>query len=224
MRLAIVERLEELLLAVPALVARLRAEDPRAGEQIDEWLGAVERQLAAQRLPASASFATLRARLTSVGHGLRLPGLQLTRAPTPRNWRLVGTSAILDEATQKLSALIAPAQAAITDASAALRQGVELGHIRERVGGPALPWRDPDALWGALLHDQDLTVFVTRAASVVGESDARTLLARAAADEPPETACGARVQAADGAPAQPTAGELPQAAGGEPAEHGTASR
>ncbi len=188
MRLATVERLEELLLDVPALVQQLRVEDARAAEHVDEWLGAVEQQLAAQRLPASASFAALRARLTSVGRGLRLPGLQLTRASTPRTWRHVGTSAILDEATQKLSALLAPSQAAIADATAALRQGVELGRIRERVGGPGLPWHDPDALWGALMRDQDLTVCVTRAAGVVGESDALALLARAAAGDGPQDA------------------------------------
>ncbi|HSZ69427.1 MAG TPA: hypothetical protein VK756_03610 [Solirubrobacteraceae bacterium] len=184
MRLASVERFEELLLAVPELVAGLRAEDALAAGPIDEWLAEVERQLSALRLPASATFATLRGRLWSVGRGLRLPGLQLTRAPTARNWRRVGTSAILDEATQTLSALLAPSRAAIADVSDALRQAVELGRIRERVGGPALPWHDPEALWGALLTDQDLTVFVTRAASVLGEPDARTLLARAAAQEP----------------------------------------
>jgi hypothetical protein len=184
MRLVRVERLEELLLAVAALVAGLRAEAPLAATAIDEWLEAVERELTVQRLPASASFAALRARLSSVQRGLRLPGLQLTRAPTPRNWRQIGTSAILDEATQTLSSLIAPDRAAIADASNALRQAVELGRVRERVGGRSLPWQDPEALWSALLTDQDLTVFVTRAASVVGEPDARTLLARAATVEP----------------------------------------
>jgi hypothetical protein len=184
MRLAYVERVEELLLAVAALVARLRAEEPLAATAIDEWLGAVEREFTVQRLPASASFAALRARLSSVERGLRLPGLQLTRAPTPRNWRQIGTAAILDEATQTLSSLIAPDRAAIADASNALRQAVELGRVRERVGGRPLPWQDPGALWSALLTDQDLTVFVTRAASVVGEPDARILLERAATIEP----------------------------------------
>jgi hypothetical protein len=183
MRLASLERLEELLLAVPALVNGLLAEDPLAAEQIDGWLQAVEQQLAAQQLPASATFATLRARLASVGRGLRLPGLQLARAPTARNWRQVGSSAILDEATQTLTTLVAPTRAAVADATNALRQAVELGRIREQLGGLALPWHAPEALWGALLTDQDLTVFVTRAASVVGDTDARTLLARAAAGE-----------------------------------------
>jgi hypothetical protein len=184
MRLAPLERLEELLLAVPALVDELLAEGPLAAERIDGWLQEVEQQLAAQQLPASATFATLRARLASVGRGLRLPGLQLTRAPTARNWRQVGVCAILDEATQTLATLVAPSRAAVADATNAVRQAVELGRIREQVGGTALPWHAPEQLWGALLTDPDLTVFVTRAASVVGDPDARTLLTRAAAGEP----------------------------------------
>jgi hypothetical protein len=183
MRLAYLERLEELLRAVPALVDGLLAENALAGELIAEWLQTVEERLTAQQLPASATFATLRARLDSVGRGLRLPGLQLTRAPTVRNWRHIGTSAILDEATQTLTTLLAPSRAAVADAGNAVRQAVELGRIRERLGGTALPWHAPEELWGALLTDPDLTVFVTRAASVVGDADARTLLARAAAGE-----------------------------------------
>jgi len=185
MRLACVERLDELLLAVPALVRGLLGEDPLAGERIATWLQEVEQQLAAQQLPASATFATLRARLWSVRRGLRLPGLQLVKAPTARNWRQIGTSAILDEAAQMLNALVAPSRNTVLDAANALRQAVELGRIREQVGGPALPWRSPDDLWAALLTDQDLTVFITRAVSALGEPDARTLLARAVAAAPP---------------------------------------
>ncbi len=181
MRLAYVERLDELLLAVPALVDALLSEDPRASERIAVWLHDVERQLAAQQLPASATFATLRARLWSVGRGLRLPGLQLVKAPNARNWRRIGTSAILDEAAQTLNTIVAPSRATMLDAANALRQAVELGRIREQAGGPELPWQDPEELWSALLIDQDLTLFITRATGVLGEPDARTLLARAAA-------------------------------------------
>jgi hypothetical protein len=181
MRLAYVERLGELLLAVPALADTLIAEDPRAPEQITSWLEAVEQQLAAQDLPTSASFASLRTRLWSVGHGLRLPALQITKTSSARNWRRVGTSAILDEATQMLNNLVAPERAMVAEASGALRQAVELGRIREHVGGHSLPWHAPDELWFALLTDPDLMVFVTRAASAVGEVDAQTLLGRAAA-------------------------------------------
>jgi hypothetical protein len=181
MRLACVERLDELLLAVPELVEGLLVEDPVAGERIATWLQEVEQQLATQQLPASATFATLRARLWSVRRGLRLPGLALAKAPTARNWRQVGTSAILDEATQTLNALVAPGRNAVLDAANAMRQAVELGRLREQVGGPVLPWHAPDELWSALLTDQDLTVLITGAVSVLGESDARTLLARAVA-------------------------------------------
>jgi hypothetical protein len=186
MRLVYVERLEALLLGVPALVDTLLAEDPRAAGQIEDWLRAVEQQLAAQQRSASASFATLRARLRSVARGQRLPGLQLTKAPSARSWRQIGTSAILDEATQTLNGLVAPSRAMVADAASALRQAVELGRIREQVGGQVLPWSSPDELWFTLLTDQDLAVLLTRAASVVGELDAQTLLARAvtAAGEP----------------------------------------
>jgi hypothetical protein len=181
MRLAYIERLDELLLAVPALVDALLVEDPSAAERIASWLGMVEEQLAAQQLPASASFAALRTRLWSVGHGLRLPGMQLTKTPSARNWRRVGTSAILDEATQMLNTVVAPNRAMVADAANALCQAVELGRIREQVGGQSLPWHVADELWFALLTDRDLTAFVTRAASAVGEADAQTLLGRAAA-------------------------------------------
>jgi hypothetical protein len=183
MRLVYVERLEALLMKVPALVDTLLAEDPRAAGEIEDWLRAVEQQLAAQQLSASASFATLRMRLRSVERGQRLPGLQITKAPSARNWRRIGTSAILDEATQMLNGLVAPGRAMVADATSALRQAVELGRIREQVGGQVLPWGSPDELWFTLLTDQDLTVFVTRAASVVGELDAQTLLARAVTAE-----------------------------------------
>jgi hypothetical protein len=207
MRLATVERLDELLLAVPGLVNGLIAEEPLANERIAAWLEAVERQLSALRLPASATFATLRARLWSVTRGLRLPGLQLVKAPSARNWRQVGTSAILDEATQTLNALVAPGRGAVADASNILRQAVELGRVRERVAGQSLPWHSPEALWDALLHDQDLTAFVTRAVSLLGEPDAQTLLARIASEQ--QNTSGAGEQQGTPAPASSRAHPAP---------------
>jgi hypothetical protein len=181
-RLATVERLDQRLLAVPSLVESLIAGETLAIEQIADWLKAVEHQLTALQLPAAATFATLRARLWAVTRGLRLPGLQLTKAPSARNWRQVGASAILDEARQTLDALVAAPRAAVMDADNILRQAVELGRVRERIAGQSLPWYAPEELWSALMHDQDLTAFATRAVSLLGEADARTLLARVASE------------------------------------------
>lgn len=178
MRLAAVERLDELLLDVPALVDGLQRNDPLAAERLGEWLLAVERRLTDLRLPAAAGFAALRARLWSVGRGLRLPGLTLSRTPAAGTWRQVGACAILDEARQTLESLVAPSRAAIEEARAALRQALELGRIREQIGGPALPWGTPEELWSALLSDGDLTVLATRAAGLLGAADAQALLAR----------------------------------------------
>jgi hypothetical protein len=183
MRLAAVERLDELLLTVPGLVDNLLGDDPLTGERIAEWLLEIERQLTALGMPAAASFASLRGRLWSVGRGLRLPGLQLTKTQSARNWRQVGVSAILDEATRTLEGLLAPSRAAVEEARAALRQAIELGRIREQLGGRSLPWRYPSELWSALLGDGDLTVLATRAAGLIGEVDARTLLEREALED-----------------------------------------
>jgi hypothetical protein len=179
-RLDAVEYLDGLLLAVPALVNGLQGDDPQGAERTVEWLQSVERRLTEQEHPAAASFAALRARLWSVGRGLRLPGLALSNTRSARTWRQIGASAILDEATQTLGALVAPSRAAVDEARAALRQALELGGIREQMGGPTLPWHAPAELWGALLGDSDLAVLATRAASLLGQADAQALLAQEA--------------------------------------------
>ncbi len=178
LRVVQIEEIRTHLLALPALVSRVTTRDAGCIDDVQVWVGALERMLASNRLLATSAVAALRLILRNAEDGVVPTGISLPSGAHRRLIRFVAASEVLRRAEDLAVQAIREDVARLNDALNLSRQLVAIARAKSLP-----PFVNPSVIpgaialaWRALLTDSDLGPGAVRLQSLVGPQDALIVL------------------------------------------------
>jgi hypothetical protein len=180
LRLANLEQIEGLLLAVPSIVRSFENREPEFMSSIMAWLLTAEKTLANNHLPDTSEIATKRAMLISVQRGLatRLAGSGQTNTRRARDARAAD---LLKEAADVVAAITRPRRAQVAEAERLMMQAVavadRLGLISVQQDGQSHT-SYLQSIFQAMYNRSELASLVVHVVGLLGNTDALIILDR----------------------------------------------
>lgn len=181
LRIVNYEEIRGLLLLLPKLADRLERKEAGFPDQAKNWLKAVEKVLANNRMLEAGNVATLRAVLLSAERGIIPQGITFRAKPTARKIRDAVYADVLRRAEELLSGAIRDDGFRIAEAE---RLGLRL-IARAKAKGiipPQMPEGDHietiKSIWRAMTADPDIGLGTTSLLGLLGPYDSLIIVDR----------------------------------------------